>query len=179
VLLVVLVLVVLAASVVIAVNGLGPFGSPVVCLTEGPDGNYVLGNCPPTVIPPQESDSATLTIEVPNAFPGWIEGGYFYMRATTADGQVVMNQQMDYRWEGSGGPAASGVQPPLPTAFGEAHLPPGSYSVTFYGRSCGGFCGFLDPPSFECTFSITVAANERIQADYDWSVPTCGVSAGT
>jgi hypothetical protein len=149
------------------------FSSSVVCFESDAKGNYVQGECPPTVIPPQESDSGLVRVEVANADPGWIEGGYFYMRATSPDDQVVLEQPLEFQFGEWESPAASGEVRPPPTASGEAYLAPGSYELTIYGRNCNGNCGQLSPPSLECTLPITVTANDQLTIEYDWSVPSC------
>ena len=151
--------------------GQDPSMPATVCLTFEADGSHAEGACPPTVIPPQRSDSARITVEVAHADPGWIEGGFFFMRATSLDAEVVLEQPLEFRFSGAEGPAASGVQPPPPTARGEAYLPPGSYELTVYGRGCNANCGLaLGPPNYICEFPITVAANQHVTIEYDWNV---------
>ena len=161
--------VVLLGGIVMAV-GPDPSMSGTVCFTEEPDESWTQGACPPAVVPPQRSDSAVITVEVVHGDPGWIEGGFFFMRANSPDGQVVLEQRLEFRFDEAAGPAASGEQPPPPTATGEAYLPPGDYAFTVYGRSCDGNCGFLDPPSHVCDYSITVAANQQLTIEYHWNI---------
>jgi hypothetical protein len=139
-----------------------PLMRGVVCYyADDPDDTYTSGNCPPTVIAPQRSDSAKVTVEVVNGYPGWIEGGYFFVRATSPDGQVVLEKRLDT--------VTDEADPPPRWATGEEYLPPGSYEFTVYGRSCDANCGFLDPASYVCAFPITAAANEQLTIDYDWN----------
>ena len=154
-----LALVLVATVVVLAFLFLGPtvepFPSDVVCFSVSePDSPYLQAACPPAVIPTQESDSAVISVELVSESPGWIEGGYFFMRATAMDDEVVLEQKLE-------------------SADGTAFLPPGRYEFTVYGRSCDGNCGYLDPPSSECTTPISVAANEKLTIAYDWNVPAC------
>jgi hypothetical protein len=120
-----------------------------------------LGDCPPTISPARQPGSAELTVALVTDPPAWIEGGYFFMRATTADHRVAVHQRLTYEWEDPVGP----LRPP---ASGVAYLPAGFYLVTVYGRSCGGNCGILDPPSYACDFPIRVAAGEAVAIEYDW-----------
>jgi hypothetical protein len=147
--------------------GQDPAMGGVVCLVD-PGGSNAEGPCPPTVIPPERPDSATVTVTV-NAQPSGMEGGHFFMRATSADGQVVAEQRLEFRRDEPAEPAASGVQPPPPTATGEAYLPAGPYEFTVYGRNCSASCDFLMPPDDFCVFPIILAANQHLTIDYDGS----------
>ena len=144
----------------IAILALTPFLIPwlavagTVCDTGVQSGvPNTSGSCPRTVIPARGPSSALVRVNVATPGPGWIEGGYFFMRATTPDHRVVLEQRLE-------------------TAVGEVYLQPGTYELTVYGRSCGGNCGFLDPPSFECTYPITLDANDLVSIDYNWAACT-------
>ena len=85
----------------------GPFPSDVVCFSvSAPDSPYLQAACPPAVIPTQEPDSAVITVHLVSGSPGWIEGGFFFMRATAMDDEVVLEQKLE-------------------SASGTAFLPPG------------------------------------------------------
>jgi hypothetical protein len=152
-----------------------------VCLEFDAEGDYP--DCPPMVIPARQPNSAHLTVEAPNADPGWFHGGFFYMRATTREGQIVLDQRLTLHWDEDAGPAASNFQPPPSWATGEAYLAPGTYELTFYARSCqdglynsDGTCQVVNPPEHECGIPITVEPNEEIAIGYDWTIPACGES---
>ena len=78
----------------VVLPGISVWGT--VCDTGGQDyAAYAPGTCPRTVIPARHGNSALLTIEVESPRPEWIEGGYFFARATSSDHRIELEQRME------------------------------------------------------------------------------------
>jgi len=109
----------------------------------------------PEVIPPVEATAPTLRIEASGTAPMGIEGTLFFVRVMSPTSRIVLERE--WQWPSM-----------------EQQVPPGSYQVTAWARTCDGNCDLLDPPTLSCTVDLLAEPSFTYTMTYevsdDWEV---------
>ena len=106
----------------------------------------VLAGCGGSRPEPRSAHPAKLHVRQ-EGFGGYIEGSYSYVRVERNEKNVVQARL-------KGGKT-------LETTL---RLDPGSYRLVSFQRPCDGNCGYLDPPTDECSREIEVTAGGLVEA---------------
>ncbi len=88
----------------------------------------------------------------------FMEGSVSYLVVRDATGDVVTWRE--FVGTGIGRPAV-GL---------DVTIDPGSYSVDSFQRPCDANCGFLDPPTMQCSSHVSLRSGQDYQATVRWSV---------